>query len=327
MLKDGLVKTFLGQPEVFADAFNVLLHDGRQVIQPQMLNELDPNEIYISDKNEPVDVTLTKERDILKEMTLMDYDGMTYAILGIEGQCYIDYGMVVRNMVYDASRYAKQLKKKMSQNEKLSAEELGEHYISKVLPDDKLHPVITLVLYFSNKPWTAPRNLHAILDTTDADILKFVPDYRLNLLCPHDMSDDYIHKFRSDLAPVLCSLKYKNNKREFFRKVVHDSIFKQVHGSSIRFISEFTGIDLGKFQNKEIIDMSEKLMTIPEVIAAERVEAKAEGIIEGKAEGKAEGIIEIMLSMNRTKKEICDSLMKLCSMSKEQAMRAIKCKE
>ena len=73
----------------------------------------------------------------------------------------------------------------------------------------------------------------------------------------------------------------------------------------------------------EIVDMSEKLMTIPEVIAAERVEAKAEGIIEGKAEG----IIEIMLSMNRTKKEICDSLMKLCSMSKEQAMRAIKCKE
>ena len=66
MIKDGLAKTFLSRPDVFADAFNVLLHGGKQVIRPEMLRELDPNEIYISGMDEPKDVALAKERNVLK---------------------------------------------------------------------------------------------------------------------------------------------------------------------------------------------------------------------------------------------------------------------
>ena len=39
--KDTLTKAFIERPDVFADAFNFLMYDGRQVIKPQELETMD----------------------------------------------------------------------------------------------------------------------------------------------------------------------------------------------------------------------------------------------------------------------------------------------
>ena len=38
--KDTLTKKYMERPDVFADAFNFLIYDGRQVIRPEELRDL-----------------------------------------------------------------------------------------------------------------------------------------------------------------------------------------------------------------------------------------------------------------------------------------------
>ena len=44
---DIVTKEYMREPHVFADAFNFLLYDGRQVIKPSELKELDTAEMCI----------------------------------------------------------------------------------------------------------------------------------------------------------------------------------------------------------------------------------------------------------------------------------------
>ena len=51
---DTAAKKYLGKQETFADVFNYLLFDGKQVIKPNELTELDSNQVAV----------LFKEKDI-----------------------------------------------------------------------------------------------------------------------------------------------------------------------------------------------------------------------------------------------------------------------
>ncbi|HCR99667.1 MAG TPA: transposase, partial [Lachnospiraceae bacterium] len=42
--KDTITKKYLSRPEVFADAFNYLMFEGKKVIRPGDLEEQDPTE-------------------------------------------------------------------------------------------------------------------------------------------------------------------------------------------------------------------------------------------------------------------------------------------
>ena len=44
---DALTKKYLSQDQVFADAFNYLIFDGKPVINPKELKEQDPTEIAV----------------------------------------------------------------------------------------------------------------------------------------------------------------------------------------------------------------------------------------------------------------------------------------
>ena len=44
---DTVTKAYIRKNEVFADAFNYFMYDGRQKIQPEQLRELDSTEIAI----------------------------------------------------------------------------------------------------------------------------------------------------------------------------------------------------------------------------------------------------------------------------------------
>ncbi len=44
---DALTKKYLSQDQVFADAFNYLIFDGKPVINPKELKEQDPTEVAV----------------------------------------------------------------------------------------------------------------------------------------------------------------------------------------------------------------------------------------------------------------------------------------
>ena len=67
--KDTLTKQFLGQDEVFADAFNYYLFHGKQVIRPEDLKAQDPTEIAVIRKQGQL-FPHQRFRDVLKHCTI-----------------------------------------------------------------------------------------------------------------------------------------------------------------------------------------------------------------------------------------------------------------
>ena len=147
------------------------MYDGAQVIQPECLKELDPTEIAIllnekdtKDKKAVQMEAHQKYRDILKSAAIMEDGHTAYILLGIENQTDVNYAMPVRNMLYDALQYTKQVseiadvhrrKKENSNHKSVSHAE----FISGFYKNDRLIPVITLVIYFNANEWDGPRSL------------------------------------------------------------------------------------------------------------------------------------------------------------------------
>ena len=71
-------KQYFGIAKHFADAFNFLMYDGKQIIDSANLKELDATEIAVLFKDKDRD-RIQKQRDLLRALT----DGKTiYVILG-----------------------------------------------------------------------------------------------------------------------------------------------------------------------------------------------------------------------------------------------------
>lgn len=97
----------------------------------------------------------------------------------------------VKNMVYDALEYAGQVENSArSHREAKQWSSTSGEYLTGFYKDDRLIPVITVVVYFGSDTWKAPRSLHEMLSVQDPAILSLVPDYRTNLFSPAEIKDE-----------------------------------------------------------------------------------------------------------------------------------------
>lgn len=87
-------------------------------MRPEHLSELDRTEfgkLFVDGKS----LTVQKFRDVLKECILKQDEHYTYLLLGIENQTDVHYAMPVKNMVYDALNYDRQVTEQRRRHEAL----------------------------------------------------------------------------------------------------------------------------------------------------------------------------------------------------------------
>lgn len=104
--KDSMTKEYMANNYVFADLMNQFMFDGKQIVVPEKLKELDGTQITVPYGADGKLVPIQKYRDVLKILTMKCDDSAAYLLLGIENQSDIHYAMPVKNMVYDALSYA-----------------------------------------------------------------------------------------------------------------------------------------------------------------------------------------------------------------------------
>ena len=105
---------------------------------------------------------------------------MEFVILGMEGQEHIHYAMPMRVMGYDYAAYQKQYVDNAAKY-KTAKSLTEEEYLSKMKKDDRLVPVITVVVYYGEKPWDGAVSLHGMLHISE-EMKPFVNDYRMHLV-------------------------------------------------------------------------------------------------------------------------------------------------
>ncbi len=289
--KDIVTKEYMKDAAVFADAFNYFLFDGQQVIEPSKLRAMDTTEIGMPYGEGSIGAPVQKFRDNLKYLTAMEDESAAYLILGIENQTDVQLAMPVKNMVYDALQYAAQVEKaakshRRAEKERAKAKKAGEQkedlpsgpsseeYLSGFYRDDRLVPVITLVILFSPEPWDGPMRIHEMLSVKDEKILSFVPDYRINLIAPAQMDKTSMDKLRTSLREVLLYIKYSKDKKKLNELVLSDERFKHVERSAASVINVLTHSKIAFDEKEELVDMCQ---AIEEMRAEERLIGRDEG--------------------------------------------------
>ena len=287
---DAVTKAYIRKNEVFADAFNYFMYDGEQKIQPEQLREMDTTEIAIllnekdtkdnknKDKKASKQKIVQKYRDQLKMTTIMEDDKAAYVLLGIESQTEVHTAMVVRNMLYDALQYSAQLDiiaaRHREQRDYSASEISTAEFLSGFHKDDKLIPVITLVLFFNAGEWEGPRSLHEMMNIPDENIKKLVVDYPLYLIDPGSISDKDLEKFHSSLREVMGCIKYSNDKNKL-ADFIYDNPRMNMEIEAARVIETITSVTI---ENEEVDRMGNVNMckAIQEMMQDSRDEGRME---------------------------------------------------
>jgi hypothetical protein len=312
--KDTVTKDYIKDNDVFADAFNYLIYDGESVIQPEKLYPLDTTVIGVPYGDDGAEVPVQKYRDEFKYITAMEDDSAIYLLLGTEAQANIHYAMPVKDMIYDALEYAAQVEKAAKSHREALKKKTSEkkpsigEYLSGFYKEDRLIPVITLVVYFGADEWDGPKSIHEMLSVKDSRILSLVPNYRINLISPFSLSDEEINKFSTNLREVLLFIKYSKDKKKLTELLTQDSKFKSVDRKAARVMNTVTNLKLKVEEKEGAMDMCQ---AIEEMINDRFNDGFNDGFNNGFTTGRKEANIEtakILLRLNKlTIEEISES--------------------
>ena len=279
-IQDTATKQYVSEVEVFADVFNYLIYDGEQVIKPEQLTDMDTTQYVIpyheDEKGKPE--AAQKYRDTLKTLAVKTDDRYTYLVLGIENQSHVHYAMPVRNMLYDAMQLEKQVRDLASQHRKEGKNGTSEEYLSGMKKEDRLSPVITLVINFGGKKWDAPLSLREMYGEQPEKVLPFIQDYRVFMIDPMEMSDNDLQKLNSSLREVLAYIKYQRDKARMEKLLNEDSKFSCLETNAALVINAMTNAGIAIDPNKEVVNMCEAIRQMVD-----------EGIMLGEKRGEERG--------------------------------------
>ena len=184
--KDITQKMLERYNDVFADIVNVLLFNGKRIVDEDALIDT------------PVDSTLkidgeihSQYRDVAK---YWKNSQINIALLGLENQTVPDKLMPMRVIGYDGAEYKKQV--------------LEENRYK------KKYPVITLVLYMGyDRNWKYSNSLLDLLEVDD-NLKPYVSDYKINIFEIAFLDREKIELFKSDfrmLADYLYQMRTTNS--------------------------------------------------------------------------------------------------------------------
>ena len=280
--KDVITKEYMEDTEVFADVFNHMIYKGEKVIDPKNLKELDTANVVIPYGADGAEVPYQKYRDVFKILCVMEDENAVYLLLGVENQSNVHYAMPVKNMVYDSLEYAAQVQKaeashKKAWKEKNPKEKKPDYaeFLSGFYREDRLLPITTVVVYFGADSWDAPRSLHETLVVQDKKILALVPDYKINLIAPGEMSEEELEHFTSNFREVMQFIKYSVDGEKLDRFVNTNASFENVDRKAVRVMEEMTGMKIERKEEEETVNVCKGLRDLQE---------------KGRAAGRSEGI-------------------------------------
>ncbi|MBD5466342.1 MAG: hypothetical protein HDR22_11135 [Lachnospiraceae bacterium] len=171
-------------------------------------------------------------------------------------------------------------------------------------------PVITIVVYYGEKPWDGAVSLHGMLDIPE-EMKKFVNDYKMMLVEARQNNLTFHNINNVDLFNMLKMILDKSiPKNEAKEKVIK---YAREHGVDKTVIMTVAGatnckIDYNALSGKGDVDMC----TLFDEIARENE-------MKGKLEGEAKGIVETGFDFGLSENDILERLQNKLKVSLQMA--------
>ena len=300
--KDNATKNFMEKDENFADAFNFLVFDGKPVIKPENLKPIDSAILGFPDGFGKKSSSIKKYRDVVKYLSVKRDENASYILLAIENQSKTHYAMPVRNMMYDAIQYEKQIRDIEESHKTKKSKMTSSEYLSGFTKNDRLKPVVTLVINFSNEPWDGPVSLSEMIESGNKAYLKFIPDYRINLIDPFSIAPNDFKKFSSHLKEILLYLKCSRNKEDLKQLLQTEKVYEHTPNEVVGLINILTGSNIKIDETAEETNMCQALQGLLQ-------DSRKEGKLSAFYEMIKQGLITIdqaATSLGITTKQLLD---------------------
>ena len=255
--KDILLKDYF-TPDIFADAINAILYDGKSVVTPERMRTIDIETQRVEDENGNVTAD-TRLRDSAK---VVEVDDAIYCLFAIEHQSVEDYTMPLRIMEYDVREYLRQVKS----NKGVQV---------------RIKPIITIVMYWKADKWNQPVSVKDMFDKNTVRWLEdnglggYIQDYRMHLFEPGAVKEEDLEKFKTELKDVIAYVKYSKSTEAL--KDYNEKYKPDLTKSTVTLINELTNSKYVFIEGKERLDMCEAFEGLIE-------EGRAKGRTEGRAE-------------------------------------------
>ena len=291
--KDVSLKTFWRDNEHFADLFNATVFNGKQVLKPDKLTEMD-TDVSATIHSKSYNESITRNRDVVKKMS----DGVEFNILGLEIQDKTHYAMPLRTMTYDALGYIKEYND-IKKHHKLNKDSFSSHeeFLSGINKSDRFHPIITLVLYYGESLWDGPTCLSDMMISMPDNIKTYFSDYKLNLVQILD-SDKYTF-YNEDVRDVFNIIR--NIYNDDFDSIYREYESRNVDIDVMELICSITSVP----KLMDLCTDTEQGGTVNMCEAMKRFQAECEskGMKEGIDSEKVNSIIS-MLEFGITREQI-----------------------
>ena len=195
--KDILLKDYF-TPDVFADAINAILYDGKSVVTPEKMRAIDIETQHVEEKDGDTKADV-RFRDLAK---IVEVDDAIYCLFAIEHQSVEDYTMPLRIMEYDVREYLRQVKS----NKGVQVQ---------------IKPIITIVMYWKADKWNQPLSVKDMFDKKTVKWLEenglggYIQDYRMHLFEPCAAKEEKLEKFKTELKDVIAYVKYSKSTEDY----------------------------------------------------------------------------------------------------------------
>ena len=302
---DTILKNFWRDNHHFADLFNAALFDGEQVLNPDDLSEADTDVSSLLKFNGHAE-TVQKVLDVVKKTAY----GIDFVIWGLENQAKIHYAMPLRHMIGDGFSYLKEYQEIAAKNRKDKNFASSDEFLSNMKKTDRLHPMISLCVYYGENPWDGPLCLMDMLEVPEK-IKPLVADYKMNLL---ELRTSGSLQFHNQDVNTVFDISRSIYERDY-NKI--NTVYKD------RLIASELGVVIGAItQSQELIDhaleLEQKGGQVNMCSALE--ELKMEGLQEGMIAGTIKTCKKFKLDQKAAIKNVMEEFL----LSEEDAIDYVK---
>ena len=305
MKPDTILKTFWKNNQRFADLFNTVLFEGNPVLKPNDLQEVDTDVSSIIKFNGHAE-TVQRILDVVRKTAY----GVDFIIWGLENQEKIHYAMPLRHMIGDSLIYLKEYNEIAAKNRKEKEYSTSDEFLSALKKDDRLHPVISLCIYYGEKEWDGPFNLLDMLVIPEY-LKPLVSDYRMNLIQVRQSENLCFQN--QDISIVFDMIRSIYNKDyETLHEMYKDKTMSAELGLTVGSVVKSQAII------NEVMKMEEKRSEVDMCDALQR------WFDEAVQKGKIEGVISTCRRFHISREETVRNLIEEFSLSKSRAEEYIK---
>ena len=307
---DIVLRSYWSGNEQFADLFNAALFGGRPVIRPQELENADTDGSSVLVHRETAE-SISASRDNIKIRKKSTVFGVEFVLLGLEHQEHVHYAMPLRVMGYDYGAYKKQYDRNAGRHGWKGRDFSADEYLSRMKKTDRFTPVITLVVYYGEKPWDGALSLHGILDIPE-EMKAFVNDYKIFLIEARENDLTLHHAGNADFFNMLKVILDNSLPRHEARE--RAIAYAREHKVDKSVIMTVAGAANCKIDYNELSGKGEAGMcTLFDEIARE-----------GEERGRARGMVEAGLEFGISEDAILKKLQEKLDLSLQAAQEYLK---